>query len=116
MSASPSGAVAASARQPVVGGSHHRLHVRAGGARAAAQAHDDVETAVKIDDGAAAGALVQAVDVLRHEREQRPQGFPGGERMMRRAGSGAREARPPGVRARPVAPVYRLVASETPGS
>ena len=50
-----------------IGGSHGLLKVSAAGAFAAAEADDDVETAVEVEDGAAAGALVQAVDVLRDE-------------------------------------------------
>ena len=39
--------------------------------RAATQAHDDVEPAVVIDDGATASALMETVDILRHHLAQR---------------------------------------------
>ena len=60
---------------------------------------------MEIDDSAAAGTLVQAVDVLRHEVEERAGRLPCGEGAMRGIWCSGREARPPDVGARPVAPV-----------
>ena len=96
MSASPSGAVVGVGLPARVGGGDRFLQRRTADARAASQAHDDVEAAVKIDDSAAAGALVQAVDVLRHEVEECSGRLPGGKGAMRgiRCGGRARRGHP----------------------
>ena len=78
----------------------------------AVQADDLVETAVQVDHVAAAGTLVQAVDVLGDEQRQRAGRLPRGEGVVRRARARRREARPAGMAARPVAPVGRGVVDE----
>ena len=67
---------------------------------------------MEIDDGAAAGALVQAIDVLRDELEERAGSFPCRKRSMRGIRRRGRQTRPTRVGARPVTPVDRLLRAE----
>jgi hypothetical protein len=95
-----------------VGGGHDLLQGEAATAIAAAQAGDEVETPVEIDDRTTAGALVQAIDVLRHQLDERAGGFPGGEGAMRGIRHRGGEARPAGVGTRPVALVHRVLGAK----
>ena len=99
MSASPSGAAATETAIAAIGGGHRVLHRVARRAHTAAEADDVVETAVEIDDRAAAGALMQAIDVLGDELRERAGALPRRQRVMRGAGCGGAEARPAGERA-----------------
>ena len=67
---------------------------------------------MEIDDGSAASALVQAIDVLRDELDERAGGFPRGKGPMRGIRRRGGETRPASVGARPVAPVDRVLRAE----
>src|SRR4051812_23424140 len=67
---------------------------------------------MEIDDGAAARALVEPIDVLSDELGECAGGFPCGKRVMRGIRGRGRESGPPGVCARPVSPVDSILGAE----
>gem|GEM_PF-5873761 len=69
---------------------------------AAIEAHDLIESAVQVNDGCAAGTLVEAVDVLRRDQIDLIVGLPRCEPGVDRARLRTRETRPTGCGAKPV--------------
>src|SRR5690606_40855526 len=70
------------------------------------------ELPVQVDDGAAAGLLVQAVDVLGHQELRPTEDLEAGEGAVRAVGLGAVHPLEANEAARPVAPAQGLALHE----
>src|SRR5436853_4714126 len=75
---------------------------------AAIETDDPADVSVQLDDIRAAGAPVQAVDVLRHQLPERPGPLETSQRVMCGVWGRARDDRPPDQATRPIAPAHRV--------